>query len=414
MSVKVAGWDGATDVTTVIAALQWVVSHRARYGIRVVNLSWGTDSLQPAAVDPLNAAVQRAWQAGLVVVVSAGQRRARRPVDQAGRRSVRRSRWARPTRPARRIAATTSPAAFSSRGATGGGRSPTCWRPASRWSPTARPARRSTPSPPRGAPRHRAVQGHGHLAGRRRRVRRRRPDARPASPGLTPDQVKAALLRSAYGRLAGPAGGAGLVDAARAVDLVTESGVAAGRRAAGPASTGLGSLDASRGTRARRRGRRRRRRARPAVAGEIDVLGAPWDAAGPPRAPLDRARRGSSRRGRRSSRWSSPAAPRRPAWAGPPGPRTAWEAAYWGAALAAGRRLGREVLGRQVLGRPVLGRRGVMGVAARSRCGGRPASACSSAAMALAGLAAITAHMAALEGAPASTWLAVGGASPSP
>lgn len=72
VSVKVAGWDGATDVTTVIAALQWVVANRARYGIRVVNLAWGTDGVQPWDVDPLDAAVERAWRAGLVVVVSAG------------------------------------------------------------------------------------------------------------------------------------------------------------------------------------------------------------------------------------------------------------------------------------------------------------------------------------------------------
>ena len=72
MSVKVAGWDGATDVSTVIAALQWVVSNRARFNIRVVNLSWGTDASRGYGVDPLDRAVERAWEAGLVVVVAAG------------------------------------------------------------------------------------------------------------------------------------------------------------------------------------------------------------------------------------------------------------------------------------------------------------------------------------------------------
>src|SRR4051812_16158024 len=67
VSVKVAGWDGATDVSTVIAGLQWVVSNRARFGIRVVNLSWGTDSSAGFGVDPLDRAVERAWEAGLVV-----------------------------------------------------------------------------------------------------------------------------------------------------------------------------------------------------------------------------------------------------------------------------------------------------------------------------------------------------------
>ena len=74
VSVKVAGPDGSTDVSVVIAALQWVVTHRAQYGIKVLNLSFGTDSLQPYAIDPLNAAVERAWAAGIAVVVSSGNR----------------------------------------------------------------------------------------------------------------------------------------------------------------------------------------------------------------------------------------------------------------------------------------------------------------------------------------------------
>jgi serine protease AprX len=74
VSVKVAGPDGSTDVSVVIAALQWVVTHRAEYGIKVLNLSFGTDSLQPYVVDPLNAAVERAWAAGITVVVSSGNR----------------------------------------------------------------------------------------------------------------------------------------------------------------------------------------------------------------------------------------------------------------------------------------------------------------------------------------------------
>jgi serine protease AprX len=74
VSVKVAGADGSTDVSVVIAAIQWVVTHRDDYGIRVLNLSFGTDSIQPYAIDPLDAAVERAWAAGITVVVSAGNR----------------------------------------------------------------------------------------------------------------------------------------------------------------------------------------------------------------------------------------------------------------------------------------------------------------------------------------------------
>jgi len=72
ISVKVAGRNGVTDVSTVLAAMQWVASFRDMYGIRVVNLSWGTESTQSPGVDPLDYAVERLWRAGLVVVAAAG------------------------------------------------------------------------------------------------------------------------------------------------------------------------------------------------------------------------------------------------------------------------------------------------------------------------------------------------------
>jgi serine protease AprX len=72
LSVKIAGADGAADVSNVLAAIQWVVSFKDDYGIRVLNLSLGTDSTQTYREDPFNYAVQRAWNAGIAVVVSAG------------------------------------------------------------------------------------------------------------------------------------------------------------------------------------------------------------------------------------------------------------------------------------------------------------------------------------------------------
>jgi serine protease AprX len=72
VSVKVAGWNGATDVSVVIAGLQWIVSHRAEFNIRVANLSFGTNSKQPYALDPLDYAVEQTWFSGILVVVSAG------------------------------------------------------------------------------------------------------------------------------------------------------------------------------------------------------------------------------------------------------------------------------------------------------------------------------------------------------
>ena len=74
VSVKVASSDGATDVSQVLAAIDWVVQHRNADGlnIRVLNLSFGTDGVQDYMVDPLAYAAEVAWMHGIVVVVAAG------------------------------------------------------------------------------------------------------------------------------------------------------------------------------------------------------------------------------------------------------------------------------------------------------------------------------------------------------
>jgi serine protease AprX len=74
ISVKVAGDDGSTDVSVVIAAMQWIVAHRSAYNIRVLNLSFGTDAIQPYLLDPLDHAVEKVWRSGIAVIVSAGNR----------------------------------------------------------------------------------------------------------------------------------------------------------------------------------------------------------------------------------------------------------------------------------------------------------------------------------------------------
>ena len=74
ISLKVASADGAADVSQVIAAIDWVVAHRndAGLNIRVLNLSFGTDSRQSEILDPLSFAVETAWKKGIVVVVAVG------------------------------------------------------------------------------------------------------------------------------------------------------------------------------------------------------------------------------------------------------------------------------------------------------------------------------------------------------
>ncbi len=74
VSVKVATADSGTDVTQVIAAIDWVVQHRRDNGmnIRVINLSYGTNTTQRYEVDPLAYAAEQAWKKGIVVVAAAG------------------------------------------------------------------------------------------------------------------------------------------------------------------------------------------------------------------------------------------------------------------------------------------------------------------------------------------------------
>ena len=74
VNMKVGASDGATDVSQVIAAVDWVVQHRRDNGlnIKVISLSYGTDSTQFSDVDPLAYAVDLAWRNGIVVVASAG------------------------------------------------------------------------------------------------------------------------------------------------------------------------------------------------------------------------------------------------------------------------------------------------------------------------------------------------------
>jgi serine protease AprX len=74
VSIKVATSSGATDVSQVIAAIDWVVQHRNTDGlnIRVLNLSFGTDGTQSYLLDPMTYAAEVAWRQGIVVVVSAG------------------------------------------------------------------------------------------------------------------------------------------------------------------------------------------------------------------------------------------------------------------------------------------------------------------------------------------------------
>ena len=62
VNVKVGAGDGGVDVSQVIAGIDWVVTNKATNNIRVINLSYGTESTQAAALDPLAHAVESAWR----------------------------------------------------------------------------------------------------------------------------------------------------------------------------------------------------------------------------------------------------------------------------------------------------------------------------------------------------------------
>ena len=76
VSVKVAGADGVTTVAQVVAGIDWVVEHRNTDGlnIRVLNLALGQAGVSSHQGNLLSAAVERASDAGIFVVVAAGNR----------------------------------------------------------------------------------------------------------------------------------------------------------------------------------------------------------------------------------------------------------------------------------------------------------------------------------------------------
>ena len=242
ISVKVAGLDGSTDVSIVMAGLQWVVTHRAQYNIKVVNLSFGTDSQQPYSIDPLDYAVEQVWRSGVLVVASAGNRGAdgvSKPGDDpyvvtVGAADLKNTYdWS-----------DDAVASFSSRGPTPDGfAKPDLVAPGT----TIVSARDvgsvvdvQHPSAVVGANYFKGTgtsQAAAMVSGVAALVYQ-------ANPNYSPDQVKGVLVGTASG-LSGQAGaGAGLVQAASAVKTNKSYSVNQGLTP----STGLGSLEASRGS----------------------------------------------------------------------------------------------------------------------------------------------------------------------
>ncbi|NLG85558.1 MAG: S8 family peptidase, partial [Firmicutes bacterium] len=84
VAVKVTDADGTATMSQVIEGLQWVLTNREKYNIRVVNLSMGAEPSEPYWNDPLCLAVEKLWRAGLVVVAAGHDGPAPGSVDTPG------------------------------------------------------------------------------------------------------------------------------------------------------------------------------------------------------------------------------------------------------------------------------------------------------------------------------------------
>ena len=72
VNLRALDQNGNGTDATVISAINTAISLQKTYNIRVINLSVGRPVYEHAALDPLCQAVEKAWKAGIVVVVAAG------------------------------------------------------------------------------------------------------------------------------------------------------------------------------------------------------------------------------------------------------------------------------------------------------------------------------------------------------
>lgn len=70
VGAKILDASGKGGSAEVLAGLQWIMDNRKKYNIRICNLSIGT--ADAGQTDPLVKAVNAAWDAGIVIVIAAG------------------------------------------------------------------------------------------------------------------------------------------------------------------------------------------------------------------------------------------------------------------------------------------------------------------------------------------------------
>lgn len=72
VNLRVLDENGSATDSQVIAAIHQAISLKSKYNIRVINLSLGRGVFESYKLDPLCQAVEQAWKSGIVVVVAAG------------------------------------------------------------------------------------------------------------------------------------------------------------------------------------------------------------------------------------------------------------------------------------------------------------------------------------------------------
>jgi len=72
IGIRVTNRDGIALTSDIMKGIQWAISHKDEYGIKLMNLSLGEPSTSLFIPSPLNAAVDKAVKAGITVVCAAG------------------------------------------------------------------------------------------------------------------------------------------------------------------------------------------------------------------------------------------------------------------------------------------------------------------------------------------------------
>ena len=82
--LKVLDANGAGYTSDVVRAIEFAVANKSRLGIDVINLSLGHPIYEPASTDPLVQAVERASNAGIIVLAAAGNNGVNPTTNQPG------------------------------------------------------------------------------------------------------------------------------------------------------------------------------------------------------------------------------------------------------------------------------------------------------------------------------------------